>query len=364
MKKYSGIRAIDADNYEINFRPFKKAPRVFRRIKASSRQEAFLKRSKFITEHLKVKDPAEENRGNSTWGEVWASLERNIISDNLPIKTRQRYKLVFDRMFTDFRLKRFPHITAPSQLSLPFFEEYKGYYGNDLKHAKGVRAEMIVVKSMIRRLRKLRFCSEEVLKDLREVRTPRATKKAYPDISNAKLKELFSCIKSQRPDLYGIVYFMFRTGRRVEETTLIERKDLSWAGFKINKLNIRAETTKTDTAAPLNYLDADLQDHVRAAYIDSKPHKSPYLFLNRQGKKVNQRRVTECLGTLSEDLLKVRITSHYFRHRFCTECGKANMPIADVMAVSGIRDAKILTEYYSHSTTAGQAKVLDTMRLA
>ena len=58
-----------------------------------------------------------------------------------------------------------------------------------------------------------------------------------------------------------------------------------------------------------------------------------------------------------------KITPHYFRHRYFTECGKANLPIADVKAISGIKDIQVLLEFYSHSTAEGQDKVLGTTRL-
>jgi len=171
---------------------------------------------------------------------------------------------------------------------------------------------------------------------------------------------LLNFIKGDRPDLYRPIYFMLRTGRRVEETTLIQRKDVVWEGLVPVRINIRAETTKTKTFAPLAHLDPDLQLFIRQAYQESNRHKAVYLFLNRRNKKCDQRKITDYLGSMSEDLLKVRITSHYFRHRFCTECGKSNLPPVDVMAISGLRDVNILLKYYSHSTKEGLSKVLES----
>ena len=45
-----------------------------------------------------------------------------------------------------------------------------------------------------------------------------------------------------------------------------------------------------------------------------------------------------------------------------TECGKANVPLADVKAISGIKDVQVLLEFYSHTTNEGQDKVLEVTR--
>ena len=363
MKRYLGIRQIDAETYEINFRPRKGAERVFKRIKAQSVKEASVKMAELITEAQKVREPEIDQRESLSFDEIFPVFERNLIADGLARKTLYGLKKVYHRMFTEYRLKKYPHIKTPAQLSLPFFLEYKGYYGVELNRPRGLRTEVGRVVNIMHRLRRLRYCSESLIKDLREVKIPERTKKDYPEITDSNIKGLLARVKSERPDLFGPVYFMVRTGRRVEETTLIERKDVIWEGIKPVKVKIRAETTKMKRVAPLNYLDPDLEAHIRYAYQKSNNRHSPYLFVNKFGKKCAQGVISKFLGTLSEDMLKVRITSHYFRHRFCTECGKANLPLVDVMAISGIKDVGILTKYYSHSTNEGLAKVLESSRL-
>ena len=130
------------------------------------------------------------------------------------------------------------------------------------------------------------------------------------------------------------------------------------------RINIKAETTKAREKAPLMRLDGDLEDLVRRAY---RAGKSDYLFSNKWERKCTpdkirvylKRKAIEYFG----DGMGNKITPHYFRHRFFTECGKANLPIADVKAISGIKDLQVLLEFYSHSTTEGQDKVLGATRL-
>jgi len=363
MKRYLGVKHIKDDTYQLNFRPFKKSKRVFRRVKAESHKAAFAKLSEIIAETRKIKNPEIGQRENETFDEIFPTFERNIIADNLTKKTIYGLKRVYKRLFNEFRLKRFPHVTTPAQLGLPFFLEYKSYYGVELKHPTGLESEFGRVVCIMNRLRKLRYCSESIIKDMREIKIPQSPKKDYPEITDSVIKVFLTVVKRLRPDLYGPIYFMLRTGRRVEETTLIERKDVIWEGVRPVKVKVRAETTKMRRVAPLNYLDPDLEAHIRQAYQKSNNRHSPYLFLNRLNKKCSQRVITRFLGDLSEEVLKVRITSHYFRHRFCTECGKANLPLIDVMAISGIKDVGILTRYYSHSTNEGLSKVLESTRL-
>ena len=156
---------------------------------------------------------------------------------------------------------------------------------------------------------------------------------------------------------------MKRTGRRVEETTLIERRDVVWDGIKPIKINIRAETTKTDEYSPLGKLDSDLEVFISQAYRESFKHKAPYLFLTKRGKKFNQRRICEYLKDVSEKIIGIKITSHYFRHRYWVECGKSNVPIVDAMAISGNKDPDVVIAFYSHSTSEGLAKVLELTRI-
>ena len=81
------------------------------------------------------------------------------------------------------------------------------------------------------------------------------------------------------------------------------------------------------------------------------------MFLNMHG------RIREHLKRVSRQILGVKITPHYFRHRFLTECSKANMPIVDVMVISGIKDINVIVKYYSHSTDVGLTKVLESSRV-
>jgi integrase len=287
---------------------------------------------------------------------AWEALNDDIKSDVNLDKTLGRYRMTYRRIFRDFRDKYFPDISETGQLRLPFFRQYRNYYANDLGRPEGIRTELIQVKAIVNRMYLLGFCSRELIDEMKEFKKPPAKKKAYPDISSADIDRLMDEIKKERPDYYMVLYFIKRVGRRINETTLIERKDVVIHGFRPVAINIRAETTKTKEDAPLEYMDEDLLRHIHSALSGNR---TKWLFPNKHGRRCHPNRVRDFLKRKSREVLGIGLTPHYFRHRFCTECGKANIPIADVKAVSGIKDTKVLLEYYSHSTKAGQKQVLE-----
>ena len=214
---------------------------------------------------------------------------------------------------------------------------------------------MIVVKSIMRRLYALGYCDKDIIEKLKEEKRPRANKKHYPDISKGKMAELFSFIKRNRPDYYACLYFMLRTGRRRQETTLIRKSDVELKEFRPIAINIRAETTKCNEKAPLRCIDEDLEALIRRALDNDN---TEWLFSNRLGRRCTPDRICEYLKKASREVIGLEITPHHLRHRFFTECAKANVSMTDVKAISGIKDSKVLLDYYSHSTVEGQGQVL------
>jgi len=357
-KRYPGIREIaKGEVYEVNYQIG--GARKQYRVRAISEKEAYLKKVADMAEHQKKMSLPEEERHLLTadFSEIWESLEGDLVGENKLIKkTRGRYKNTFWRMFGDFRERYFPHVKSPKGLTLPFFRGYRNYYANDLGRSGGLRSELIHVKAIMKRLYMLGHCSKELLESLKELKKPPAKKKAYPEISKSDIDRLLSVVKKDRPDYYAVIYFIKRVGRRINETTLIERKDVVLKGFKPVAIKIRAETTKGKEKAPLAYLDDDLERHIRGTLSNNK---TKWLFPNRIGNRCTPNRVCDYLKAVSKRVLGIELTPHFFRHRFCTECGKANVPITDVKAISGIKDTKVLLEFYSHSTITGLRQVLE-----
>ena len=361
-RRLTGVREIiKGQRYEVNYSIAGK--RYQYRINAASLSKAYNKKLEDMADKRKNASSGSEERFNAKFSDAWENLQADLTADSLPKKTRHHYARTYKRLFSDFKKLKYPQVKSFNQLNLPFFREYRNYYANDLNRPRGLRVELVYVKAIMRRLYTLGYCTKELIELLQEIKKPKATKKEYISLSNSKIKELFQKIKRQRPDYYYPLYFISRTGRRISETTLIEKKDVEWQGFKPARLNIRAEITKTKQNAPLRKLDQDLEQIISEAYKKSLKHKEPYLFLNKRGRRCTPGRVRDYLKKVSKATTGMTITPHYFRHRFLTECGKVNVPLVDVMAISGIKDVDVLVKYYSHSTEEGQAKVLEVSRV-
>lgn len=362
--KIAGVREIiKGEKYEINF--VVNHRRFQYRIDAKSITEAYNTRLIHITERRKELESPFENteRLSASFSGAWEKLNSSLLADNLPPKTIHHYKKTYGRFFDDFRNKKYPHLQSFNQLRLSFFEEYKSYYVNDLGRPRGWRAELGYIKSIIQRLYRLGYCSKDLLESLKEIKKPQPNKKDYPNISASKIKELLHSIKQDGSAYYYPIYFMCRTGRRVNEVTLIERKDVEWQGLRPVKINIRAETTKMKVTAPLVRLDPELEQVVRESYNMNSSRKTLFLFPNRLGKKCSPDKLRTYLKEKSKEIIGIEITPHYFRHRFLTECGKAGVPMIDVMSISGIKDVDVVVRFYSHNTEEGLSKVLEASML-
>ena len=291
--------------------------------------------------------------------QAWESLKRDLECEGMMKSTVSRYWHTYWRMFGEFRLKGYGHIEGFEGLAVPFFREYRNYYGCDLGRQRGLRAELAMMTAVVRRLYMLGYCTEDLARQVGSMRKPPPRKKDYPDIPRKALKRVLRRIKRRRPDYYRMILFMARTGRRVNEVSLLKKTDVIFYRRRAVKVNVRPETTKTREPAPLSRLDDELAGLVKEAYEAST---GEWLFCNKRGTRCWPSKVREYLRRAAVKVLGPdmgpKITPHYFRHRFCTECGKAGVSMVDVKAIAGIKDTKVLTHYYCHATMEGQDRVL------
>ncbi len=377
--KYRGVRETASGKYEISFYPYKGAKKKEQKtVEAGSPKEASDKRLAMLFERRKANQVPEEQRDllSSEFNKVRQDLLDGLFNKEgkpLPEKTRSKYKHVFDRMFVDFRKLKHPNLNNPGQLSLRFLEEYRNYFcgvkenDKDVYHLgreRGWRGEVIMVKAILRRCYRLGYVKADlILKVKEEIHRPKPNKTHYNHLSDSQMKDILSAIKIGRPDFWNLARFQNATGRRVEECTRIEKTDVVWGiNLKLEKLNIRSETTKMQNEAPI-WISADLEEIVRCAYNNSSKHKAPYLFLTRRNRKINQRDYNDYLRKVSKEVTGIEITTKYFRKRFMTECQRRGVALKDAMAVSGLQDEEVALQHYSNTTKEGQQKALEAMRL-
>jgi len=251
-----------------------------------------------------------------------------------------------------------------SQIDYSYFVEYKDYFILKLKREKGWHNELIRIKSMLNHLRKKKFCSRELVLDVREeLPTPASNTVPYRDISDTDLQKLFAYIKKNRHDYYLPYCYMFLTGRRPKETTLYSPADVEGGAVDPILLRIRGEITKTKTDSII-YLKSDekgleeLQSVIREAM---RGNNTKWLFRNRHGRRCAVDKLYQYLKKTSEEIIKVAITPKYFRKRFHTK--NISKDMKNAMSLSGLKDTKVAMKHYAYISPEGQAKVLAQARV-
>ncbi len=371
--KYPGVRRTPSKNWEISYFPFKGAKnKIYKSLSGDlTEKQANDERLRLLIIDRNKNQATGDKRNLMSADFVTARQELldglfDKQGQPLPKKTQSKFRLTFDRMFIDFRNLKYLDLNNPRQLTLRFFEEYRNYFcgARGLNRARGWRAEVIMIKAILRRLYKLGYIDADLILKVKEaIPRPRQNQTPYYELTDSQMKDILIEMKKLRPDFWNLARFQYSTGRRVEECTRIERTDVRWQdGIKLERLSIRSETTKMKEDAPI-WILADLEDIVRTAYLNSNQQKSPYLFLNRTGRKINQRDYNDCLREVSKRVCGVPITTKYFRKRFMTECQKKGVPLKDAMAVSGLRDEGVALKHYSYPTKEGQEKALEAMSL-
>jgi len=359
MGKYRGVRKLSTkggNDYEIDYQI--KGKRYQYGVNAKSLREAASVRTRHMAKKLKESEGLGDTNINVRIGKAYRLLLDDVKSDTDNRKTLLHYKRTFRRMYGEMRKKEYPNMKSVSQTSLQFVSRYKSYFSNDLGNS-GWGAELTFVKSMIKRFFRLGLCEKKVLDDLEHLSTPEVghNKKEYKNHSDSQIKQVLEKIKKEVPEYYPLVYYLARTGRRIEESTLIDRKDIEWEGLKPVRINIKRATTKQKNKnLTLELVDKELSRVIAEVNRSNKKKKETYLFLNDKGKKVSQKTARRILKRISKEVLKVEVTPHYFRHRFLTKCNVDKVPIQDAMSIAGITDIKVVLEYYSHTTKEGLSK--------
>ncbi len=335
-KKVKGVKHLGGDTYLLDYQA--RLERHQERIHAASMSEARAIRDERKVA-LRKQVPAPQNgqeRMNGTFDDGWAKVEENTRAANCTEKYIARSKKIYDRVFGEFLPKHYPSIKSPSQLNLQFFQDYQSHFVNILKRDPdgGWGKELCHIKTMLQRLRRAGFCGKDLIEEMKDMPCPESVKKEYHDIPKELWRKLLAVIKEEKPHFYYLLYYILRTGRRITETLMLEKQDVVWEGLNPVRINIRAETTKTKTAAPMLTLDEDLRDAIRASIQRNRGIKTKYLFPNEKGKICRYDRVRLYLRKVSPSILGVEITPHFLRHRFMTECGKARVAFADVSKIS------------------------------
>jgi integrase len=314
----------------------------------------------------------------SDFSKVWVSIEQGFWK--LDKGTVKGIRKTYNRMFFEFREMKFSNIDIVGKLTLRFFLEYRNYYNNEIYNEKekcdgrpkGWRAEIIRVKNIMSRMKNLDYCSRELLDDIlsnSDLKTPRPKKlDNYIDI-HGEYKGYLDCAKEEDLYYHNILYFIYWTGRRISESTTLEKKDVirdKNGGFKPLHINIRREIAKCKEddpdpePLPLDW-SKELRQHIERALVDKKSNK--WLFPNRFGRKCTPNRVRDFMKKINKKTVGLNITPHQMRKHAVTEMKKNGMSNEDIKSITGHRDDEVINTHYSYTTKSGRKQAHDALKL-
>ena len=343
----------------VYWRPAKGKAKIFRWVQAETRSDAHYKRQDLMA---KYDGNANGSSLPADFGRAQEELKRTLEADGRPKKTIDLYDGTFTRLFIDFKkvyeTKHKVVITSPLQIDSSYIHEFKDYFSVDLDRKDGWRAELIRVKSIIKKLKVKKLCTKELLYDTREeLPTPESNEVPYEDMSKDLLDKLLVHIKRDRPDYYKPIYFMRLTGRRPQEVTFYEKRDVRGGAANPQELHIRKEIAKSKrNVSNIIYLHKSpkIQGLIRDAL---RGNDTKWLFPNRCGRRCQDSGIYKYLIEVSEEILKRKISARFFRKRHFTK--KIPMSPKDALAIAGSTDIKVALRHYAQTDPESQAKVLE-----
>lgn len=198
-------------------------------------------------------------------------------------------------------------------------------------------------------------------------------------ISNdAKKKEILS-LEQQRElldfienDIFGCKYYdavvvLLGTGIRIGEFSGLTVNDVDFEKCLIkidhqlqyyNKTGYKIEKVKSESGnrmIPMSTTVYKSLQHTLANKRYAEDEFKDYIFLNRNGRPINERVLASALRTIRkryndihEDAPLPNITPHSFRHMFCSNMVNANMNVKTLQYIMGHSNISITLDVYSH----------------
>jgi len=357
-RRYAGVRFIKDDVYEISFYPYPGAKRRQYRIRAGSMKEAHLIRVRHMDQH----GHGSSSNAELSFAELKARLELKLKADNVSDRTIYHNLLPkYRSLFETFIPLRYPQVTTVNQLSRELIENYKQWIVVECGRTTGWRDELTKIKTIVKKLVDIGCCNKEIYYEvLGGFKRPQRNKKLYKEVSRADMKRLLDHIKQDRPDLYGITYFIMRLGWRRGQVISIKRKNIRWNGLWPVEILIEPGDTKTKEPFILREIDPELANVIKRYAFDRR--KTIWLFPNRNNNKHHANHYTEYIRKVSKKVLGITLSPHDFRHSFVTTRLKEGSTPRDIMAITGHKDVESFN-IYTHPTSEGTKRVIDNSRI-
>lgn len=182
----------------------------------------------------------------------------------------------------------------------------------------------------------------------RSIQIPKHRNKSHKPIPNDQVKKLFKAIdyggvKALRDEL--IVSFLFSSGVRVSELCDTKLDDID---LKEKRATIITKKTRKERVI---FWD-DLTNDVLVRYLEMRPDKCDYVFVNLSrnafGKRITTRSVQRIIKRLriKAGILE-RYTPHSFRHAFITHGAKKGVQLPVLQKLAG-HSNWLSTQVYTH----------------
>ncbi|MDR0306686.1 MAG: tyrosine-type recombinase/integrase [Chitinispirillales bacterium] len=152
----------------------------------------------------------------------------------------------------------------------------------------------------------------------------------------------------------AIFELMFATGIRVSELCNIRLSDIN---LEAQVLSVNGKGNKERLSVVSNpYVISALQD-----YLSIRPSTgSPFLFINRIGRRVSPQSVRFFIEALGKTVLEKLVTPHMIRHTFATLLLEEGVDITHIKSFLGHASIST-TQIYAASTTHKQRQILTAL---
>lgn len=360
-KKYSGVHRRGENAFRINYYGAD-GGRKYETVEAQSEGEAFAIRLQRLAagSGKPQKTVAIDDITLDGAFRRYSETESAVLKE----RTRQRSTCIYNH-FVEYLGLNYPSMKFVAQVTEEIGNRYKDYLlaqvGAGTKTASGINSDITKLRAIFACYCRYNFIKENVFKKVKKIprRQAKPEKKHLP--SDQEISLILDAAKGD-PSYEEIVHFLIRVGRRIEETSKYEKKDVTVdeAGKPV-RLKIREEITKTDEENYL-YFDDELAEIIRKAMAKNPGCK--YLFTNKHGRKIARTTFAEhFLDRVCEEKgIQNRITPHCFRYYVVNALMEAGIKFIDAMKITGHVDLESFLSY-QQATTEGVQKALAVTRI-
>ncbi len=354
-KKYSGVRQRGHDSYEINY--YANGKRVSETVKASTEAEAYAYKLKRIFD-ADATLPTQKAVVQISFEQA---IEKYLINTEklLHSNTRQRSLCIYKHLRN--YLKHFhPEVEFIHQITSDIVKRYKDYLLSiPTKSPSGINTDISKLRAIFKKFIEIGFLEKNPFYAVEKIpqRLAKPQKKHLP--TDYEIKQILECT-AKDSSYREITRFLIRVGRRIEETSLYEKKDvLKDSAGKPIKILVRPEISKTKEPGEIP-LDGELAEIVNEAL--TKHVDTQFLFTNKERRKISQNTYRNYLQDICKAKELNKITPHCFRYFVANKLLNSGINLKDAMAITGHLDLQSFMSYIK-TTEEGKQKALAVTRL-